>query len=135
MHTGVDVAKQHLGWAEGPEASVEWRRSPRSAAFRSRRTRSVYNCFVSDADPLKRYSVARVVVADPRFRVIASTSVASRFTRRLPRPIERPRIRDDWSSHTKAIVETLEKHRIQVRPDLIDESRSQKPGLELERLG
>jgi hypothetical protein len=28
---------------------------------------------VSDADPLKRYSVALVMIVDPRFRVIASS--------------------------------------------------------------
>jgi hypothetical protein len=52
----------------------DWRRSSRSAAFRSRRTRSPYKRFVSDADFLKRYLVALAVIASRRFHVIASTS-------------------------------------------------------------
>jgi hypothetical protein len=51
----------------------DWRRSLRSAAFRSRRTRSPYKRFVSDADFLKRYLVALAVIASRRFHVIAST--------------------------------------------------------------
>jgi hypothetical protein len=35
--------------------------------------RSIYTRFVSDADPFKRYSVALVMIVDPRFPAIVST--------------------------------------------------------------